>query len=176
MNISDSRLAFRQQSDAEADIDYPQNRHDWLEAVFGCQNEEPSIQYIGQVATKEGRVVTFPNVFQHQVQPFELDDWTKPGHRKILALFLVDPHMRIISSANVPAQQKDWWADEMRSLGIFPSLPTELYQEVVNHVEDFPVSLEDAKNLRLELMEERKAFVVRHDQMFAEETFSLCEH
>jgi hypothetical protein len=125
---------------------------------------------------KEGRVVTFPNVFQHQVQPFELEVKTKPGHRKILALFLVDPHIRIISSANVPTQQKDWWAEEMRSTGIFPQLPAEIYNEIVDCVEDFPVSLEDAKVWRLELMEERKAFVARHDKQFAKTSFNLCEH
>lgn len=120
--------------------------------------------------------MTFPNVFQHQVQPFELEDKTKPGHRKILALFLVDPHIRIISSANVPTQQKDWWAKEIRSLGIFSQLPAEIFQEVIDHVDDFPISLEDAKALRLELMGERKAFVVKHDEKIAETRFSLCEH
>ncbi|KIM72382.1 hypothetical protein PILCRDRAFT_99389 [Piloderma croceum F 1598] len=175
-NITESRLLFRQLSDNSASVSYGQDRHDWLEAVFGCQNDESSIQYIGGVTTKEGRVVTFPNVFQHQVQPFELEDRTKPGHRKILALFLVDPHIRIISSANVPAQRKDWWAEEIRLSGIFPQLPAEIHQEVMDHVDGFPISLEEAKTLRLELMDERKAFVARHDKKFAEATFSLCEH
>ena len=120
--------------------------------------------------------MTFPNVFQHQVQPFKLEDSTKPGHRKILALFLVDPHIRIISSANVPAQQKEWWAEEIRSTGIFPQLPAEIHKELIDHVQDFPISLEEAKTSRLELMEERKAFVVKHDQKLTETTFSLCEH
>jgi hypothetical protein len=175
-NITESRLSFRQLSDNQPRFIYPQDHHDWLEAVFGCQNEESSIQYIGDVITKEGRVVTFPNVFQHQVQPFELEDQKKPGHRKILALFLIDPHLRIISSANVPAQQRDWWAEEIRSLGVFPQLPVEIHKEVIDYVDDFPLSLEDANLLRLELMEGRKAFVVQHDQKFAETTFSLCEH
>jgi hypothetical protein len=147
-----------------------------LGAVFGCENGESSIQYLGDVITKEGRIVTFPNVFQHQVQPFKLDDSTKAGHRKILALFLVDPHIRIISSANIPVQQREWWAEEVRSLAMFPQLPIEIYKEVIDNVDDFPISPEDAKALRLELMEERKAFVVKHDQKFAETTFNLCEH
>lgn len=125
---------------------------------------------------KEGRIVTFPNLFQHKVQPFKLEDVTKHGHRKILALFLVDPHIRIISSANVPAQQRDWWAEEVRLLGPFRRLPAEIYDEVMDHVADFPVSLEDAKTLRIELMEERKAFVGKHDRQVAQTTFSLCEH
>ncbi|KAJ6184217.1 hypothetical protein N7519_005518 [Penicillium mononematosum] len=56
-----------------------------------------------------GRLLTFPNTLQHRVSPFSLADNTKPGHRKILALFLVDPNLRIISSANVPPQDELWW-------------------------------------------------------------------
>lgn len=48
---------------------------------------------------------------------FKLEDPTKPGHRRFIALWLVDPHRRILSTANVPPQQKDWWtgSDEMSS-------------------------------------------------------------
>jgi hypothetical protein len=60
--------------------------------------------------------------------------------------------------------------------GIFPQLPVEIHQEVMDHVDGFPISLEEAKTLRLELMDERKAFVARHDEKFAEATFNLCEH
>jgi hypothetical protein len=86
---------------------YPQNVHGWLEEVYGCRNEEAAVQEVGSVLCKEGRLLTFPNILQHQVQPFELADKTKKGHRKILALFLVDPGIRVISTANVPPQQKD---------------------------------------------------------------------
>jgi hypothetical protein len=55
-------------------------------------------------------------------------------------------------------------------------LPTELQNEVIRKVEEFPIGIEEAKELRLELMEERKVFVQKHDQRFASETFSLCEH
>jgi Protein of unknown function (DUF4246) len=158
------------------DINYEQEHHDWLPEVFGCHQDGSSVQYVGGVATKEGRLVTFPNIFQHRVMPFQLQDGTKPGHRKILALFLVDPHIRIISSANVPCQQRAWWAQEIRGQEPFQILPTELQNEVIRKVEEFPISIEEAKELRLELMEERKVFVQKHDQRFASETFSLCEH
>jgi Protein of unknown function (DUF4246) len=48
---------------------------------------------------------------QHRVSPFKLQDPTKPGHRRFIALWLVDPHQRIVSTANVPPQQLDWWAE-----------------------------------------------------------------
>jgi hypothetical protein len=108
-NITESRLAFRQQSrtDDAHDMSYPQNVNGWLQDVFGCQNDEAAVQEVGSVLCKEGRLLTFPNILQHQVQPFELADKTKNGYRKILALFLVDPGIRVISTANVPPQQRD---------------------------------------------------------------------
>ncbi|TVY87033.1 hypothetical protein LAWI1_G007198 [Lachnellula willkommii] len=44
-----------------------------------------------------------------------LADPTKPGHRRFIALWLVDPHVRIISTANVPPRQLDWWAESIFS-------------------------------------------------------------
>lgn len=121
--------------------------------------------------------MTFPNILQHQVQPFELEDRTKPGHRKILALFLVDPNIKIISSANVPCQRKDWWREEIGCQGgIDARLPRELGDLVFEEVEDFPIGMEEAKKMRLKLMKKRKAFVLKEVKFFEEETFSLCEH
>jgi hypothetical protein len=51
------------------------------------------VQTIGNVECREDRLIRFPNTLQHLVGPFELEDPTKPGHRKILALFLVDPNV-----------------------------------------------------------------------------------
>jgi len=48
------------------------------------------------------------------VSGFGLKDKTKPGHRRFIALWLVDPSQRIISTANVPPQRFDWWAEVMR--------------------------------------------------------------
>jgi hypothetical protein len=86
--------------------------------VFGCYPDGPAVQNVGTVTCSEGRLLTFPNILQHQVQPCELANKSKPGHRKILALFLVDPNIRIISTANVPPQQKDWWSEEVDRLTI----------------------------------------------------------
>ena len=33
------------------------------------------------------------------------------SHRRFIALWLIDPHQRIISTGNVPPQQQDWWAE-----------------------------------------------------------------
>ncbi|CZR51823.1 uncharacterized protein PAC_01700 [Phialocephala subalpina] len=182
-NITDSHLAFRQQSswDDASEISYPQSVHGWLTEVFGCEQDGPAMQDVGAILCREGRLITFPNILQHQVQPFKLLDPTKPGHRKILALFLVDPGIRIISTANVPPQQKDWWSERInnqmaRSGKALGKLSNELKDKIVDDVDDFPISMEKAKELRLELMAERSVFVSAHEGVFQEQTFNLCEH
>ena len=157
-------------------VDYGQDEHSWLSDVFNCHPNEPAIQYVGNVDTKEGRLLTWPNILHHRVQSFELADPTRPGHRKILALFLVDPNVRVISTANVPCQQKDWWIEDVRKNGGLARLPYELQTQVFNDVEEFPISLEEAKQLRLELMEERKGYIKAHGEDFEDHYFSLCEH
>lgn len=108
---------------------------------------------------EEGRIITFPNTLQHRVSPFTLADPAKPGHRKILALFLVDPHRRIISSANVPPQRDDWLRDGMED-------------EIASRL----MSLDEAKDLRLELMAERSLRSVKMNRKFEIGDFNLCEH
>ena len=182
-NITESHLSFRQQSSAEeaGDMNYPQNVHEWLTEIYGCENEEPAVQEVGSIVCREGRLLTFPNILQHRVQPFKLADPTKKGHRKILALFLVDPGIRVISTANVPPQQRDWWGEEVdkqvagsgKALG---KLSAEIRDKVFGEVEDFPIGMEKAKELRLLLMEERKKYVTQHKTAFEKNYFSLCEH
>lgn len=134
------------------------------------------MQYIGRVITKAGRLLAFPNVFQHQVNPLKLEDPSKPGHRKILALFLIDPYCRIISIANVPPQQKDWWSLEIRDSERLARMPKEAVDQIVEDVDDFPISLEEAKEIRLKLMEERKVYVNEGNEDFQSSKLAPCEH
>jgi hypothetical protein len=57
-----------------------------------------------------------------------LVDPTKPGHRRFIALWLVDPNLRIISTANVPPQQRDWWAEAI--LGSTPQMRQEAFSKL----------------------------------------------
>jgi len=188
-NVTSSRLAFRQQSEhPSVVVNYPQDDYEtnyeqddfaWFPQVFGMENEAPSVQEVGSIATPEGRLLTFPNILQHQVQPFELLDRTKPGHRKILALFLVDPNIKIISTAHVPPQQQDWWREAILDLrphnSPFLGLPIELQEAVFQEV-DYPITLEEAKATRLKLMTERKNYVLDQGESFKSIEISLCEH
>jgi hypothetical protein len=113
------------------------------------------------------------------VTPFSLSDRSKPGHRKILALFLVDPHVRIISTANIPPQQEDWGREkyDLAQKVLSEKLPAELRNLICQEgVMQQLMSMDEAKELRLELMKERSAKAQEQNDMFEKYSFSLCEH
>ncbi|MZD04255.1 DUF4246 family protein [Streptomyces sp. SID5785] len=146
-NITESRLSFRTALD---DPEYEQNDDDGLREIYGLEDEDALNQALGSAATPGGRCLAFPNILQHRVGSFRLADPTRPGHRKILAFFLVDPSERIVSTSDVPPQQP--WS------------------------ETSTMSLEEARDHREQLMQERKFFVDEHNEQLYEREFSLCEH
>lgn len=111
-------------------------QHEWdsMFACYGDPNEENAILNLGSIITRQGRFVAFPNVLQNRVEPFTLADKKKPGHRKILAMFLVDPHTRVLSTRQVPPQNRSWWADEVRQIRPFARLPEELFAMIIEQV------------------------------------------
>lgn len=145
---------------------------------------------------------------QHRVSPFKLADPSKPGHRRFIALWLVDPHTRIISTANVPPQQQDWWvesvfgtsADSRRSAAEkLPAevvqllkekgveltdagqekegkLPPELLEMVRGHFSMGTMSAQEARDHRLQLMEERTASQRTAVHEWTSATYNFCEH
>jgi hypothetical protein len=172
-----------------------QSRDEFFQQVFGfaSRNGSKVTQLLGSVETRQGRLLTFANVVEHRVAPFSLSDPSKPGHRKILVFYLVDPRLSIISSANVPPQQEDWARERLglvnRLLG--EKLPPEL-QDVVKEDFDFdpvPITMEEAKQYRKELLEERLAMLeeywkvlkerykedVRDDWLSEEELWAILE-
>jgi len=170
-------------------FDYEQFDVEWLEWIFGCKNDDKSVQSIGSVKTEEGRMLAFPNVLQHHVDSFQLLDPTKPGHRKIVALFLVDPRLKVISTANVPCQRKDWWWEDVmdrlarggpsedRAAKGLLSLPPELKSVIENEVpDDLPYGIGKAEDIRLELMSERGILDQEQGEAFEGGGFYLCEH
>ncbi|MFI8529506.1 DUF4246 domain-containing protein [Streptomyces aquilus] len=146
-NITDSHLSFRAALD---DPHYEQSDDDGMREVYGLEDEDALNQLLGSASTPAGRCLAFPNVLQHRVGSFRLTDPTRPGHRKILAFFLVDPSHKIVSTSDVPPQQP--WSDSS------------------------PMTLEQAKEYREQLMQERKFFVDEHNEQLYEREFSLCEH
>ena len=87
---------------------------------------------------------------------------TKPAHRKILALFLVDATVPIISMANVPPQQRNWWTHEVRlDRSRVGSLFAELVDMIAEGIKNFLIGLEEAKAIREEFTVERDRWTRR---------------
>ncbi|MFK4139967.1 DUF4246 domain-containing protein [Streptomyces filamentosus] len=146
-NITESRLSFRAAVD---DPEYEQNDDDGVLEIYDLENGDALNQLLGSAPTPAGRCLAFPNVLQHRVGSFRLADPARPGHRKILAFFLVDPSERIVSTSDVPPQQP-WAATSTMTRA-------------------------QAEDFREQLMKERKFFVDEHNEQLYEREFSLCEH
>lgn len=114
-NTTSATLSFRTTLDVErAVMTPPQDEWHSMAAYYGIENEvSAGVQRVGGVATPEGRMVAFPNVLQHRVGPVRLVDEDRPGKRMVVAMFLVDPRQRVLSTAEVPPQRRDWWAREV---------------------------------------------------------------
>lgn len=142
-------------------------------------------------------------MYQHRVSPFSLekiqpDDASScRAYRKILVFFLVDPTSSILSTANVPPQDRTWFTKQIvreageegksgqyddEKLGLFTknrSYFQLLEYNVLDQIMDklkFPISASVAKHVREELMEERKLIVDSNNKELFEREFSLCEH
>jgi hypothetical protein len=78
-----------------------------LQHVFGTGlYQATAVQELSMALNRRGRLLAFPSIFQHEVQPFELADKAKPGHRKMVMLWLVNQQKRITSTVNIPPQQE----------------------------------------------------------------------
>ncbi|KGO66153.1 Protein of unknown function DUF4246 [Penicillium expansum] len=82
----------------------------YIGRLYGFEDLQyaPAWQQLGEVKIPPGRLISFPNAFQHQMGPLQLQDNTKPGHCRFLTLSLVDPTYRLCSTRNVPPQQPGW--------------------------------------------------------------------
>ncbi|EJD02430.1 uncharacterized protein FOMMEDRAFT_29447 [Fomitiporia mediterranea MF3/22] len=190
-NITGSELAFRIAVDEpepatkiQADTyDYHAHYKTWG-MIMDYDDSTNLTNVVGATPTVEGRCLAFPNIYQHRVSPFRLTDPTKLGHRKILALFLVDPNLEepIPSTSIVPPQQQSWIKQalhEAEPSTLLHKLPAELLDAIAKQASPEVMSEEDAKKFRLELMEERSAQEKddnRYDYDLYSRVFNLCEH
>ncbi|KAI5828682.1 hypothetical protein K523DRAFT_306630 [Schizophyllum commune Tattone D] len=183
-NIEDTTLAFRQATSEP--LYHRQDDVFCMWTLYRLERDRPCVQEIGNIQTKEGRCIAFPNLFQHKASHFKLVDPTKPGVRKIIVFFLVDPTRRIPSATDVAPQHEEWLkntlhtakADETSRLS---TLPLELLDAQADLVEGI-MTRKEALEIREELMKERS--VRRDDEggKFEEDDglfnmgFNMCEH
>jgi hypothetical protein len=171
-NITESRLHFRQ---AVKEPEYEQDDRIGPEEVYGLRDEGPLNQTLGSVVTREGRCITFPNIYQHRVAPFSLSDPSRAGVRKILVFFLVDPAVSILSTASVAPQQAHHFAHQLATIPYFAQLPYELRAQIASKC-DWLMTQRQAREHRDKLMRERKYLVEQNTREMFERSFSLCEH
>ncbi|POM62223.1 hypothetical protein PHPALM_28649 [Phytophthora palmivora] len=167
-NIKGSRLAFRAEVEEPP---YQQNDDDGVAEIYGLFSNALLVQELGFVETPEARCVVFPNILQHKVQSFELNDPNLPGVRKILAFFLIDPETPIPSTSVIPPQQQEWMKIPMDFTDV------DVVQQKIESMLPRGMSLEEAKIHRLKLMKERSVKELDDDDRGGNPRyFSLCEH
>ncbi|OWY98410.1 hypothetical protein PHMEG_00030835 [Phytophthora megakarya] len=167
-NIKDSRLAFRAEVEEPP---YQQNDDDGVAEIYGLFSNSLLVQKLGIVETPDARCVVFPNSLQHQVQQFQLDDPSRPGVRKILAFFLIDPENSIPSTSVIPPQQQEWMKMPMNLTDV------DAVQANIEAMLPKKMTLEEAKEHRLKLMKERSVKQLDEDEREGDSRyFSLCEH
>ncbi|RLN99822.1 hypothetical protein DYB28_007374, partial [Aphanomyces astaci] len=122
--------------------------------VYGVSREgTDNTQVVGHIEARTGRCVVFPNYMQHRVAPFQLADPTRPGHRKIICFFLINPQHSILSTANVPPQQESWIQRSLDST-FAGTLPEEALDSI--RAMAGATTHDQAKDVMTQLMQERK--------------------
>ncbi|KAJ2696359.1 hypothetical protein FB645_006224 [Coemansia sp. IMI 203386] len=135
-------LTVEFQEGVECDILKIEDAYDFLAHIilFGIRMGDKGDSYIqsaGSIDAKQGRLVCYPNVY-------EQDRHYGDGATKWLKMYFIDPAVRIVSTAIVPPQQKDWWTKTVSSVpSRISKLPLEVQEMVLKHV-DSPMSFERA--------------------------------
>ncbi|KAL7921487.1 hypothetical protein ACQKWADRAFT_295203 [Trichoderma austrokoningii] len=120
---------------------------------YGVFQTDNNFQVLGRVRVHTDSAIFYPNIYKHRQGPFSLVHRSENGHLKYFKLYLVDPAIPIISTANVPPQQYDWWTESeahSQGLGNVDRLPPELKEMVNNHV-DFPIDDEEKINIHRDI-------------------------
>lgn len=167
-NITDSKISFRCAFDVD-DIDYLQNDFSLFENVYGLTEDSTCDQLLGSVNCVPGRCVVFLNTLQHKVQPFKLIDNSKPGHRKSIAFFLVNPTIKVASTRDIQPQQCDWIIPILKKATKFP---IEIIDKIVQYTHF--ISKEKARSRKQLLMEARKSQILENHVF--EQEISLFEY
>ncbi|KAJ7051810.1 hypothetical protein C8F01DRAFT_1262595 [Mycena amicta] len=175
-NIEACNLRFRM---ATSGPEYHgQDDYICMSVLYGFTKDEACVQDIGTLPTTPNRSIAFPNLYQHQVSPFKLVDGSKPGFRKILVFFLVDPTTTIPSASNVPPQQLSVLRDILLSMGSnsrMSLLPVELIEAIARVVPGVQTRAE-AEMVREELMQERSVMIEDVNKEYFAREFNMCEH
>lgn len=130
--------------------------HDLEDLEGSSFRGDKAFQTLGTVLTPDSRLVVFPNVFQHKLSSYRLQDESKPGRRRVMAIHLVDPHYRILSTRNVPPQRSDWWeaAGAAKIIWARQGMPQEIVDKILADAGEWPIGKGEAWRLKELLFED----------------------
>lgn len=116
------------------------------------------------------------------MSPFKLVDPTKPGHRRFIALWLVDPTRRIISTANVPPQRLDWYMESLlgsegkERRAALEKLPAELLALLQKSGLDVSEDAPENPRLTAELLQMIRGYIEKDGQGMLMDAKEAKEH
>ncbi|KAF3401652.1 hypothetical protein F1880_009974 [Penicillium rolfsii] len=121
--------------------------------TFDHEDKIHAIEFECKVPDTMGKVLDVgPFKIFEEKAPEALHTFGSLPPQEVVKLRLVDPHYRVCSTRNVPAQQHDWWASEARqTAGLDKRLPAELVQLVMEQTDWWPISRKEAERMREEL-------------------------
>lgn len=102
--LTPSFLEFRKPTVInEENVDYIQNDEKYTTHHFGIKGHHDGTMHmnLGNIRCNTDKYVVFPNIIQHRVMPFKLADQCTEGTRTILAFFVINPSVRILSVDDV---------------------------------------------------------------------------
>lgn len=162
--------------------------HRYGDRIYETQME------LGEVGTTEDMLLVFPNFLQHKVSDFKLIDETKPGSRKILCFFLINPYEQyeqvhysnmlfaVYYLYNSVAKSVSFnnfchmlhYSDRVFLL-FLPQVLSTAHVAPQQDNTSGAMTLEDAQMYRELLMFQRK-YEIDDQTQFFERGWSLCEH
>jgi len=147
-------------TDMLSEVEHDPGDFIWLKQVFGLENGDPAVQCSGSIRCQAGRVIMFPSTVQHRMTKFELKDKSKPGSIRCLVFYLVDPNIRIISTANIPPQRLDWTLETEQGEGEdLTSAMAKLALVNKDKKGNMPMTLTEALDHRYKFLEELIEFM-----------------
>ncbi|QIW98559.1 hypothetical protein AMS68_004077 [Peltaster fructicola] len=125
--------------------------------TFGIEESDLDgipMQETGTISMTPGRLITWPNVLEYCIE----------GEARYILISLVDPNIKICSTAHVPPQQEDWWRKAVSQV-LQQRLPVELVDWIMSYYEP-PMTRERAQRHKEEMQKEDQYLTMaRHASM-----------
>ncbi|KAF9245641.1 hypothetical protein BU15DRAFT_85367 [Melanogaster broomeanus] len=160
-NITGNTLEFR--TAVKSPQPFHSGHREAMRQLWGLTDNDHCHQFLGSVPVRGKLCIAFPNIYQHKHTGFSLLDPSRPGHQRVVGIFLVDPDIQPIpSTTRVPPQQKSWvrWCIEERKL-----FAVELVDKIMSETEGL-MDAREADIVRKDMLEERASFRIKNNEHY----------